>query len=334
MRTRSDAQQETLARRLALLRADSSEKVDEPASPFAEDEVDLWWGGHTCVPEAPDPEVPTGPALPVAVPVTVPMPGRHASRRPVAIAPRMLVLPEALRGRVRLGPAQLAVVALVLVAALAVTCWWLARGRATALSTPVAASSSAPLASLGSPAVAPVVDTGPAATEEPTTAASTGASAGVSSGASSGETVTVDVEGRVRRPGIVILPTGSRVTDALKAAGGVPHRRSLHGLNLAAVLVDGQQIMVGATVSTSGSVPIGTSAGSVSDPAADGAPPVNLNTATADQLDSLPDVGPVTAQSILEWRQQNGGFTSVQQLLDVDGIGPATLAKLAPHVTI
>jgi competence protein ComEA len=146
--------------------------------------------------------------------------------------------------------------------------------------------------------------------------------------------VTVDVEGRVRRPGIVILPAGSRVTDALDAAGGVPHRRALRGLNLAAVLTDGQQIMVGQKTSQSanlGPTSIGASPAGAS-PA--GGAPVNLNTATAEQLDTLPDVGPVTAQSIIEWRAENGGFTSVQELLVVDGIGPVTMKKLAPHVTV
>jgi len=224
---------------------------------------------------------------------------------------------------VRLRPAQLAVVALILVAALALTCWWLARGRATALTAPVAVASSAtPLASLTSPVAAPVVATG-----APTSAA------GPAAAASTGAMVTVDVEGKVRHPGIVILPTGTRVTDALKAAGGVPHRRSLHGLNLAAVLVDGQQIMVGATPPGSESAPSSTSGGT--DAGAGGATaPVNLNTATAEELDTLPGVGPVTAQSILDWRAQNGAFTSVQDLLEVDGIGPATLAKLSPHVTV
>lgn len=329
MRTRPDAQQETLARRLALLRADASDEAEESVAPFAEDEADWWWGGHTRVAGETEPAAPVPSVGPVVGPVAVPVPGRHAARRSLVAVPRLSALPETLRGRVRLGPAQLAVVALVLVAALALTCWWLARGRATAITAPVAAASTAaPLVGLPSTVAAPVVEARPT-----TTAASPAAT--VSGVTSAGAMVTVDVEGKVRRPGIVVLPTGSRVTDALKAAGGVPHRRSLHGLNLAAVLVDGQQIMVGTAPAVGGTVPVGTSAGDGSDPAASGvAAPVNLNSATADQLDTLPGVGPVTAQSILEWREQNGGFTSVQELLEVDGIGPATLAKLAPHVTV
>ena len=146
--------------------------------------------------------------------------------------------------------------------------------------------------------------------------------------------VTVDVEGKVRRPGIVVVPAGSRVTDALAAAGGVPHHRALGGLNLAAVLVDGQQIVVGGPASGSGTSGTTLAAGPGTSGGTSAGALVNLNTASADELDTLPGVGPVTAQSILEWREQNGGFTSVQELLEVDGIGPATLAKLTPHVTV
>lgn len=336
MRTRPDAHQQTLARRLALLHADlpAEEWDDEDADPG-------WWEARTSVrdevgqapPATPRAQTPAMTSElnpeqdPAPVLVAVPIPGRHASRRSIAFSPQ---LPETLRGRVRLGGAQLAVVALVLVVALLATCWWLARGRASVLAapTPTAASTSesaSPLLTLPSP--------GPGAAT--TGAPGVSSAAGAAPAASPGALVTVDVEGKVGRPGIVVVPAGSRVTDALKAAGGVSRRRALGGLNLAAVLVDGQQIVVGA--SASGGAP---SAGvnGAADPAAAGAAasdaPVSLNTATAEQLDTLPGVGPVTAQSILEWREQNGGFTSVQELLEVDGIGAATLAKLTPHVTL
>jgi len=145
--------------------------------------------------------------------------------------------------------------------------------------------------------------------------------------------VTVDVEGKVRRPGIAVLPVGSRVVDAVAAAGGARKRGDLAGLNLAAVLTDGQQIIVGAGASTAGAP---TAPGTPGGTSASGGPTtlVNLNTASEAELESLPDVGPVTAQSILEWREQNGGFTSVDELLQVDGIGDKTLAKLAPYVTV
>jgi len=134
--------------------------------------------------------------------------------------------------------------------------------------------------------------------------------------------VVVDVEGHVRRPGVKRLPAGSRVIDAIKAAGGVRRHRDLGGINLAAVLTDGQQIVAGG--------------GSRAGPATAGADAamVDLNTADAAALDTLPDVGPVTAQAILDWRDQNGRFTSVEELLEVDGIGDATLDKIRPHVTV
>ena len=315
MRTRPDAQQEALARRLALIRA------AEPAERSAASSEDDWWAGHTAV-AGWSSEEDAEPPVPVFSAVPVPEPGRHAARRPRWLAPP---LPEVLRGRTRLGATQLAVVALALAAALALTCWWLARGRATVLA-PVSAPA-APTAA-ASPLVAMATPVG--ASGAPTGVGTAGPSAATGS---AGAMVTVDVEGKVRRPGIVILTVGSRVTDALHAAGGVPHRRSLGGLNLAAVLVDGQQIVVGgAPVASSGT---GTTTGGTGTmPDAGTGTLVNLNTATAEELDTLPDIGPVTAQSILEWRQQNGGFTSVQELLEVDGIGPATLEKLTPHVTV
>jgi competence protein ComEA len=140
--------------------------------------------------------------------------------------------------------------------------------------------------------------------------------------------VTVDVAGKVRRPGVTTLPAGARVVDALRKAGGARGRVDLSGLNLARVLVDGEQILVGRPA------PGGLAASaSTAAPDATGTL-VNLNTATAEQLDTLPGVGPVTAQKILEWRGAHGAFSSVDELLEVDGIGEKTLADLAPHVTL
>ena len=139
--------------------------------------------------------------------------------------------------------------------------------------------------------------------------------------------VTVDVAGKVRRPGIAVLETGSRVVDALEAAGGARDGVDLTDLNLARVLVDGEQILVGVTP------PAGVAA-TMSGASSPVAGLVNINTADQVALESLPDVGPVTAQAILAWRSEHGAFSSVDQLLDVDGIGEATLAKLAPYVTL
>ncbi|MEP9385130.1 helix-hairpin-helix domain-containing protein [Nocardioides cheoyonin] len=331
MRTRSTPDhQDAVHRRLELLRAElAQEWAAPPPDPVDDDDEDPWWAGHTrlagldpatAAPEGPPRAEPDETVA--ATPLTgTPAPGRHAARRRRVLAPQALVT-EPLRGRIGVGPWHLAVVALVVAAGLAATCWWVIRSDAAPVPAPVSAASAAPLAALPS---TPSASAGSAAGADGSPVAVTSPSAA----ASAGGTVTVDVEGKVRHPGIVVLPTGSRVVDAVKAAGGALRRRALGGLNLAAVLTDGQQIVVDGTAAGAGvPAPSGT--------ASSGGPGtlVNLNTATAEELDALPDVGPVTAQSILEWREQNGGFTSVDELLEVDGIGPVTMEKLTPLVTV
>ena len=153
--------------------------------------------------------------------------------------------------------------------------------------------------------------------------AATGASPG------GGEDVTVDVAGKVRRPGVTTLPAGSRVADALQKAGGPRGRVDLSALNLARILVDGEQILVGRAAPAGG-----MAAGAATAAPNPAGALVNINTATSEQLDTLPGVGPVTAQKILDWRGANGAFSSVDELLEIDGIGDKTLAELAPHVTL
>ena len=140
--------------------------------------------------------------------------------------------------------------------------------------------------------------------------------------------VVVDVAGKVRRPGIVELPAGSRVVDALRAAGGPRRNVDTAALNLARLLVDGEQIVVGLDVPVI--PPISASSGGETGAIT----PVDLNSATLEQLDTLPGVGPVTAQAILEWRTENGSFTSVDELLEVSGIGDATLADIEAYVYV
>jgi competence protein ComEA len=157
---------------------------------------------------------------------------------------------------------------------------------------------------------------------------------GGSSSAPSAATVVVDVAGKVRHPGVYRLPAGSRVNDALHAAGGPLPGVQLSSVNLAAKLADGQQIAVGlpGTASAGGAPPgvAGGSTGSAGTPAK----PVNLNTASLEQLDALPGVGPVLAQHILDWRAAHGQFGSVDQLKDVSGIGPAKFAALHDLVSV
>lgn len=149
--------------------------------------------------------------------------------------------------------------------------------------------------------------------------------------------VVVDVVGSVRRPGVVRLSAGSRIVDALAAAGGLRPGSNPGLLNLAAVLTDGQQVVVGAPAAAAGAAPAGSgpSAGAgVGGVAVTGGPTIDLNSATLEQLDGLPGVGPVLAQRILDWRQQNGRFASVEQLAEVGGIGERKLADIRGRVRV
>ncbi|MFC6087598.1 helix-hairpin-helix domain-containing protein [Sphaerisporangium aureirubrum] len=140
--------------------------------------------------------------------------------------------------------------------------------------------------------------------------------------------VVVHVTGKVRRPGLVTLPMGARVADAVTAAGGFRAGVTATGLNLARRLTDGEQIIVGAKPGTLAPPP------PAPDPAAAPPPPLDLNTATAGQLETLPGVGEVLATRITEFRQTHGGFRSVDQLRDVTGIGERKYADLRPRVRV
>lgn len=155
-----------------------------------------------------------------------------------------------------------------------------------------------------------------------------------------GARVVVDVNGEVRRPGVLRLPAGSRVADALRAAGGVEPGADVTGLNRARVLNDGEQVVVGVTAPPGGSgtagagsggsagVSVGAGGGGGTGPGA----PVSLSIATVDQLDTLPGVGPVLAQHIIDYRARHGGFRSVEELREVNGIGERRFADLQPLV--
>ncbi|WP_190219174.1 ComEA family DNA-binding protein [Streptomyces griseosporeus] len=149
--------------------------------------------------------------------------------------------------------------------------------------------------------------------------------------ASAGAEIVVDVSGKVRHPGIHRLPAGSRVADALEAAGGVKPGTDVTSLNRARFLVDGEQVVVGVPAVGGGAgAPAG---GAMAGPASGGAAagpsvPVSLNTATVEQLDTLPGVGPVLAQHIVDYRTEHGGFRSVDELREVNGIGDRRFADL------
>lgn len=293
--------------------------------------------GHEAEPESgPESEPESG--LPDAA--RVPAPGRHlraARPSPFGMVPsqlaqsRMMLFrgwlrdrtPAALQGRVSLGQGQLTVIAVLAAVAMAVVAFVVLR------SGPHGDPVQLPARTAGSPVGSRVESTGGPGTAKSSPSAPSG-SAGP---AGSSGTVVVDVAGKVRRPGIAVLPSGSRVVDAIKKAGGARHGVNLASLNLARLLVDGEQVLVGAPPGA------GAPAGA-SGPAGRGTGMpvpgqlVNLNTATEDQLDTLPGVGPVTAQAILAWRTEHGGFSSVDELLEVKGIGESTLADLTPLVTV
>ncbi|WP_406732069.1 helix-hairpin-helix domain-containing protein [Streptomyces sp. NBC_01794] len=145
-----------------------------------------------------------------------------------------------------------------------------------------------------------------------------------------GGRIVVDVSGKVRRPGVLQLPAGSRVTDALRAAGGVRAGTDLSGINQARVLMDGEQVVVGGPAPPG---PLVTGSGTGTG-GAQAAGPVSLNAATVEQLDTLPGVGPVLAQHIVDYRTQHGGFRSVDELHEVNGIGDRRFADLQSLVRL
>jgi competence protein ComEA len=216
----------------------------------------------------------------------------------------------------RWQPERRAVLAVGLAVAVAgvLTLWWVLSARPRDVAVHGSGASITPVASMSSAAG------GPASAAAPSPSPS----------GSAGARVVVDVAGKVRRPGVYRLPSGARVIDALKVAGGALPGVSTTALNLAAPLRDGQQVVVGVPVPASAaSVPGGAdvSAGSADQG------PVDLNTATLEQLQSLPGVGPVLAQHIMDWRTQHGRFASIDQLNEVSGIGTVKFAALRPLVT-
>ncbi|APA75341.1 ComEA family DNA-binding protein [Mycobacterium avium] len=159
--------------------------------------------------------------------------------------------------------------------------------------------------------------------------------------------VVVSVVGLVHTPGLVTLAPGARIADAVQAAGGAVNGADTAGLNMARPLDDGEQIVVGLAPVPGQPPVLGSSVAAGSTPAPKPPPgpgaakakpktgdAVDLNTATVQELDALPGVGPVTAAAIVAWRQTNGRFTSVDQLADVEGIGPARLEKLRALVRV
>lgn len=280
---------------------------DEP--PFRTTPSDTARSDHP----GPDVREPSGETDRDPAPTPLSLPARWAG----AVGDRMPVSLKAFRlgvdARVVAAVAVLAVLAIVF----AGVTWWQGRPRSVAVPPGDVAAS-----------------TGWSLTATPSTSGGTSADASGTASASSATPgpVSVHVVGRVARPGVLVLPAGARVDDALKAAGGVLPGTDLSVLNLARVVGDGEQIPVGvpgATAIPYGGDGAGTSSGVKSAQAV-----VDLNTATAEQLETLPGIGPVMARSIVEWRQENGRFTSVDQLRDVRGIGESRFADLRAKVRV
>lgn len=142
-------------------------------------------------------------------------------------------------------------------------------------------------------------------------------------------TIVIHVVGRVRKPGVYEFPDGARVNDAIAAAGGFATKADRSAINLARPLVDGEQIVVarrGARPASAGTSGGGGGGGSSGDK-------VNINTATSEQLQTLPGIGPALAQRILTYRDQHGSFRSITDLQKVSGIGPKKYEAIAPLVT-
>lgn len=306
----TDAVTEATRRRLEVMAEELGASAHRSARELAEHRL-----GEP-LPDDPADAPAIAPAIPPAIAPGVQPAGRHLRRRVQAddrvagwVADR---LPLVLRGRWRLGLREVVLVVLVVTVGLGIAALAVLRSDADAVSTAMPAGPvPAPSALLATPSGDPRAGASPSGAASPS---------GV---------VVVDVAGKVRRPGVVTLPAGSRVVDALRRAGGARPHADLTALNLAAVLTDGQQVLVGVR---------GAAAGTPSAAAASGEAPagplVDLNAASQDELESLPGVGPVTAQRILAWRTAHGVFSSLDELLEVDGIGPKTLAELVPHLTL
>jgi competence protein ComEA len=244
-------------------------------------------------------------ALPAADDPTPPRPGEGEQSEPVPVRLRSF-------GRRHLG-----VVALLLVIGLGAAGWALLRARPIAVATSVAVSTSG--------VAGPVAKTrsSPNASEPASTPSAT---------------ILVHVLGAVRHPGVVSVPEGSRVHDVLDAAGGLAAQARPGELNLAQIVQDGQQIVIGTRGDPGGDVRGGSAvAGTGGGPGSSAlgtGPPVDLNRATSAELEGLPGVGPVTAERILAWRSAHGRFTRVEELQEVDGIGPKTFARIVLHVRV
>jgi competence protein ComEA len=223
-------------------------------------------------------------------------------------------------------PRAAAVAALVLAAAVGLLVWLRSGGSGQVVDVPAAP---ARVVGASAPTALPTSLPTTLPTTFPTSLPGQGASPAAPT-AGSGALLVVDVEGRVHAPGLVRLPQGSRVADAVRSAGGAARGAVLSRLNLARVLTDGEQLLVpGPGDPVPPQPPVLPSTGSAA-----GSAPIDLNAATQEGFDALPGVGPVLAARIVAWRTAHGRFTSVDELGEVPGIGPKALERLRPLVSV
>ncbi|PRY50922.1 competence protein ComEA [Knoellia remsis] len=270
-------------------------------------------------------------------------PAGRARHRPIEV-PRgpVFELPASLREArwVPSGGAALAVVAVVVVVALVFGARvWLASGSGEAVATGEVGPSGVTRGTSTLSRASPDASPSPAGPDGPGGTASPGGSPA----AGGRNPLVVHVVGQVAKPGVYSMPPGARVTDAVRAAGGATRGADLAAVNLARAVVDGEQIVVpkpGEVVAGGAAGAGGTAgAGGGGAPGASGGGSgsggtVSLNTADLAALESLPGVGPVLAQRILDWRTENGRFTTVEELGEVSGIGEKLLAQITPKVTL
>lgn len=222
------------------------------------------------------------------------------------------------RGRPAFGRAHLGVICGLLLLGLVLACLAVLRARPVALASPGLTVSPSTVVS--------ITPSGPSP--------SVGHASVPASASPSGARIVVHVLGAVRRPGLVRLPDGSRVEDAIDAAGGLLPSADPAEINLAQPLGDGQQVFIGTRAHPSGEVRATGGGGATTAAGGQAGSQIDLNSATASQLDTLPGVGPVTAERIIAWRAEHRRFSRVEELQEVDGIGPKTYAQIAPHVRV
>ncbi|HYN72728.1 MAG TPA: ComEA family DNA-binding protein [Nakamurella sp.] len=251
-----------------------------------------------------------------------------------------LWVPESLRDA-RIDPGRRGLLVLLLVAAVAAVATAIGVWRDRPEPRPVETVALAPASGVaGVAAVEPAPNPAKAAVSGAVPTAD--GAAGVTTSTAPPTEIVVSVTGLVAHPGVVTLPVGARVTDAIAASGGSTAEADLTGLNLAAKLADGDSVVIAAAAA--GGANSGVSSAGSTNSASPGKPGsqgqrtssqlIDLNTADEAALDSLPGVGPVMAQNILAWRQQNGRFSSVEQLQEISGIGPARYAQISALVTV